>query len=491
MPRSSITKHSALRKNRGFTLVEMLVIAPIIILAITAFIAAIITVTGDVLATRSANALSRDVQDSFNRMEKDVIHSRRFLSYNLIAAAAPQGLDEQAYQFLNVGGNGTGLILETPATTANPDSTSAKYVRYADAPFDCSDSRSDGNDIMYLNIIYYIWKGVLFRRTIMPTNYATAGCSTPWQQPSCAPGVTGGVCVTGDTILIKKIFPNQLTFKYFPTPSSTAEITTASDPTQLASTRLIALAGAKTVQIDFNIKQPVAGRDIKQTATLRATIPLDSYVTSVPTIAGTTQPTEPSPKAWWTFNGNVNDSSGNNYTGTVTGATLTAGQNGTASSAYTFNGTSNFITIPNGSLISGNGSYAVSSWIKPTVYSNTAGVAGWGTWGTTNATTAIRMTTGGVLHYWWGNDLNYNNDTLLGSWHHVVAQFDGTTRTTYVDGVLAASDTPTGHNAAAANGTIGRTNNTEYFNGSIDDVRIYTQALTPAQITTLFQQGAK
>ena len=41
---------------------------------------------------------------------------------------------------------------------------------------------------------------------------------------------------------------------------------------------------------------------------------------------------------WWPFNGNANDESGNGNHGTVNGATLTAGRNGNANSAYDFDG---------------------------------------------------------------------------------------------------------------------------------------------------------
>ena len=51
--------------------------------------------------------------------------------------------------------------------------------------------------------------------------------------------------------------------------------------------------------------------------------------------------------AWYPFNGNANDESGNGNHGTVNGATLTADRNGKANSSYSFDGVSNFITINN------------------------------------------------------------------------------------------------------------------------------------------------
>src|SRR5208283_222709 len=53
--------------------------------------------------------------------------------------------------------------------------------------------------------------------------------------------------------------------------------------------------------------------------------------------------------AWYPFNGNANDSSGNGYNGTVVGATFTADRFGKANSAYSFNlnGTSSVIYFGN------------------------------------------------------------------------------------------------------------------------------------------------
>ncbi|MBK7031388.1 MAG: hypothetical protein IPH45_20325 [Bacteroidales bacterium] len=51
--------------------------------------------------------------------------------------------------------------------------------------------------------------------------------------------------------------------------------------------------------------------------------------------------------AWYPFNGNANDLSGNGNDGTVNGATLTTDRFGNPNSAYSFNGTTDFIGINN------------------------------------------------------------------------------------------------------------------------------------------------
>ena len=60
--------------QQGFTLIEMLVIAPIVVLAIGAFLTVIISMTGEVLASRGANTLTYNIQDALNRIDQDVKH---------------------------------------------------------------------------------------------------------------------------------------------------------------------------------------------------------------------------------------------------------------------------------------------------------------------------------------------------------------------------------------------------------------------------------
>ncbi len=68
--------------------------------------------------------------------------------------------------------------------------------------------------------------------------------------------------------------------------------------------------------------------------------------------------------AWWPFNGNANDESGNNNNGTVNGATLTADRLGISSSAYSFQNAG--ISVPiNLQLGFGNPSqFTFSCWFK-------------------------------------------------------------------------------------------------------------------------------
>lgn len=156
--------------------------------------------------------------------------------------------------------------------------------------------------------------------------------------------------------------------------------------------------------------------------------------------------------------------------------------------ALTFNG-ANRVTVNNTPTIPvGNSAYTMEAWIKPKTVSGANGLLGWGNWNAINQVNAIRFegpTT--LINYWWTNDLYVTIPNVLdGQWHHIAATYNGTTRSMYMDGVLLGSDAPTGHNVPSGTTMyIGETNpaGNEYFDGAMDEVRIWNVGKTQAEIT--------
>ena len=69
--------------------------------------------------------------------------------------------------------------------------------------------------------------------------------------------------------------------------------------------------------------------------------------------------------AYYPFNGNANDESGNENNGVVDGATLTTDRFENNENAYNFDGLETFITLPN-DFFNGteNGIYTINFWTK-------------------------------------------------------------------------------------------------------------------------------
>lgn len=144
-------------------------------------------------------------------------------------------------------------------------------------------------------------------------------------------------------------------------------------------------------------------------------------------------------------------------------------------------------------LPTGDSSYTIASWINPDTAggSNAGGIVGWGNYFTNNQVVAFRMNFNNQLHnYWWANDLTANapSDLTTGAgssgWHFVAATYDAATdfNAIYIDGAMVSSRYATGLNAAGTNFAVGKTVNSEFFDGQLDNTAIFNQALSASQL---------
>lgn len=265
--------HSHHQEIRGFTLIEIMIIAPIVILVIGALISVVVSMTGEVLAARSSNVLAYNIQDTLDRIQQDVQTSGAFLSTtNISPITSPQGSDNGTAAFKNVGGaTGAALILNAYTTDKNPANSTRNTV-YLTYPNSCSSSNSSQNAPLMVNVVYFVAGGTLWRRVVVPSNYTILGCSLPWQQSTCSPGLSGAICQSQDTQLVNGIVAGSgFTVNYYPTSTSTTPNTVAVDSGQSDANRLTAMQTTNTIGVTINATQTIAGRTVSQTGTIRVT----------------------------------------------------------------------------------------------------------------------------------------------------------------------------------------------------------------------------
>ena len=78
-----------------------------------------------------------------------------------------------------------------------------------------------------------------------------------------------------------------------------------------------------------------------------------------------------------------------------------------------------------------------------------------------------------------------SRDIAPGEWHHVAGVYDGKRMSLYVDGVLDSSQEASGPIGTDGNPVLIGENGQiagRFWNGLIDDVRVYNYGLTQAQI---------
>jgi hypothetical protein len=129
---------------------------------------------------------------------------------------------------------------------------------------------------MMTNIVYFIRNNALWRRVITRSDYLTAGCSTPWQKPSCTPGYSAAFCKTEDQKLVEGVAASDFTISYYPNPSSTTPDPIASNVGSTDTDRQTALRSNDTALVTITVKLTVSGQDITQSESIKVVSPNDN-----------------------------------------------------------------------------------------------------------------------------------------------------------------------------------------------------------------------
>jgi hypothetical protein len=187
----------------------------------------------------------------------------------------------------------------------------------------------------------------------------------------------------------------------------------------------------------------------------------------------------------WKFHGNARDVTPYSHNGTVHGATLTDDRLGRSNKAYKF-GSDKYISVPATSTLSPE-SITVSAWIKPTSSNQAGNIVSEGA-----NSYRYRIAGNGKLELLVHNGpVLYSSTTLpLNQWSQVMFTGDSSGMKLYVNGVESASTSTRYYAYGAQSLYIGSYNGSgEFFQGAIDDVRIYNRVLSPAEAQALYESS--
>jgi len=182
---------------------------------------------------------------------------------------------------------------------------------------------------------------------------------------------------------------------------------------------------------------------------------------------------------WYDLSGNGNNVTMQNA-GNITYSSSGGGYFTLGSAAY-------FSKASTTNLPIGSSPYTLSAWIQLGSSWGLNGVILIGNgFYTTDAVNAFRMNGTNVLeNYWWGNDYAAGSSlTPTTQWFNCVAQWDGTNRSLWVNGVQIGTGSATGLNVTNSLLQIGVTwsANNEYLQGNIGQALIYNRALTSEEV---------
>ncbi len=206
----------------------------------------------------------------------------------------------------------------------------------------------------------------------------------------------------------------------------------------------------------------------------------------------------------WSFDegsgSTAKDSSGYGNNGTISGASYTSETphkivgSGAGKYALSFGG-SGYIDCGNGASLNITGEITLEAWIKTSdwgpgyrgiVAKNLSDNTPWALRINNTKQVIFNMNPSGQS---WTLDLRFPQSSVDGQWHHLVATYNGSVGAIYQDGKLINTQTvnfsinpAVGDNVEIGGGA---------FNGLIDEVRIYSRALTSAEIQKHYAESLK
>lgn len=207
--------------------------------------------------------------------------------------------------------------------------------------------------------------------------------------------------------------------------------------------------------------------------------------------------------AFYPFDGNANDYSGNQLNGVANNVLLKPDRFGNPNGAYEFNGHSSYIEIDDNALLDFTNQFSISLWINQysaqyyggrLIDKGTSGVGDGYILDTYDQDTGRKMRVPSFVD----NFQNSNTAWPLNEWHHLVMVFDNGQFYFYLNGEYDGIGTY-GQPAVPVNDLnlfIGKPhigcNETcgfrEFFHGRIDDVRLYDRVLTEPEIYSLWTE---
>jgi PKD repeat protein len=190
----------------------------------------------------------------------------------------------------------------------------------------------------------------------------------------------------------------------------------------------------------------------------------------------------------------VLDASGNGNHGTLSNVTRTT--QAKFGRALYFSGSNSLVTVSDSSSLDLTTGMTLSAWVYPTTWAS-----GW-------KSLLMKESSGGLAYALSANSAadqpdstlrigGYDRQLAAGShlpsntWTHLAATYDGTTQRLFVNGVQVGSRSQTGTLDVSANPLRVGGNTVwanEYFQGLIDEVRIYNRALTQSEIAAVSQE---
>jgi len=204
--------------------------------------------------------------------------------------------------------------------------------------------------------------------------------------------------------------------------------------------------------------------------------------------------------AYYEFDGDATDKGQMGHHGIIHGASLVPDKDGKQNSAYRFNGLTDYILVDASGFPRIESAMSFSWWFKIDTLPEFEDE-----WGAGNMF-ALVDTGGGIgvqvgfrgpgyqsrgldTWNWGGKTLLEVDPPLVKIWHHCVYVYDGETHRFYLNGQERSDSHQASQSGQPTQLMFGNyPTGDQYFQGCLDEIRIFNRALSPSEINSLFMQ---
>jgi len=229
--------------QKGFTLLEILVMAPVLMITIVFLMSFLFNQYGQLTQQGAQISLQLEAQNISFSAQDDVFFAQAFVSSmndNLEDTYAPSG----GWSYNTTPQT---FIISSPALTKNHRDANREPV-YIDTNGCSPQEALESNSVLYNNIIYFVSGTNLYKRIITaPASMPT--CGTSFQSQTCPAAQSSSSCPP-DRLLTDKL--NSFTVTYYDTDNAVVSVPEA----------------AEKVKIDFQLKDRAFAEDVFASSTI-------------------------------------------------------------------------------------------------------------------------------------------------------------------------------------------------------------------------------
>jgi type II secretory pathway pseudopilin PulG len=234
-----------LKEQAGFTIIEVVVIAPMILLTMSAVVASMITMINTQSSSRAKMDIIQSQQTALSTIETDATLASQFLHAIDSSFSDAYGPDSAGSSW-TIGSSSSStqnLIMRAYATDTSPKDPTKTAVYIDD--MGCSSPDIYANPALTTNIIYFVRDNTLYRRVLTDTSKST--CAAQFQRQSCPPDIASPVasCKAKDSALLAGVSSFKIDYFAGPNDSTSLNAYSSNDLVETATTVNITITNTR------------------------------------------------------------------------------------------------------------------------------------------------------------------------------------------------------------------------------------------------------